>query len=50
MPAEKGTNNSMKGLRDALKSGRVANVYIFYGEETYLARAAAQKLTFVPEE
>ena len=26
----------MKGLRDALKSGRVANVYIFYGEETYL--------------
>ena len=45
MPAEKGTNNSMKGLRDALKSGRVANVYIFYGEETYLRRYYLDELS-----
>lgn len=38
MAAEKTSNGSMNRLRDALKSGQVANVYIFYGEESYLRR------------
>ena len=34
----------MDGLRAALKSGDVANVYIFYGEEAYLRRYYLEEL------
>lgn len=38
------SHKGMDGLRTALKSGDVSNVYIFYGEETYLRRYYLEQL------
>ena len=44
MAANAPGKGGMDGLRAALKSGDVANVYIFYGEEAYLRRYYLEEL------
>ena len=44
MAANASEKNGIDGLRAALKSGEVANVYIFYGEEAYLRRYYLEEL------
>ena len=36
MPPKKSSPDGVKQLKDALKRGTPANLYIFYGQEDYL--------------